>query len=364
MKSLHVLGSRQLGGADRFYIRLLQALNAAGHETIAVNPAGSPVAKLLARLGVPQRHLPFANKWDAFSILRLRHIVRTEAPVAVVSYMGRATRLTRIPAVWPTAHIARLGGYYKITGYYEHCDAWVGNTRGICTYLREHGLPAERVFHIGNFVARPELLSNDDIKRLRARLQLPDDALVLLALGRFIAIKGFDDLLQAFACLPVTLGARPLHLLIVGDGPLRSALHAVARQFEVEQRVHWAGWQDEPQAFFQLADVLICPSRHETLGNVILEGWSHSLPVVCTRTPGALELIIDGENGLLAPCREPRRLAARILDLLRLPAAARAALVAAGNETLQRDHSREAVIAAYLRLFRCLHDRREGGVAV
>ncbi|EAR20430.1 glycosyltransferase family protein [Nitrococcus mobilis] len=83
MKSLHILGNRQLGGAERFYIRLLQALNVPGHETIVANHAGRPVATLLERLGVPQRHLPFVNKGDAFSVLRLRHLGRAGA-LAVV----------------------------------------------------------------------------------------------------------------------------------------------------------------------------------------------------------------------------------------------------------------------------------------
>lgn len=361
MKSLHVLGSRQLGGADRFYVRLLEALGAAGYEAVAVTRRGSPVATLLQRFGVRQYQLPFANKWDAFSALRLRGIIRAEAPAVVMTYMGRATRLTRIPAALPSVHIARLGGYYKVSGYYEHCDAWVGNTRGVCTYLIEQGLAAHRVFQIGNFVAAPAPASTTVIERLRGSLRLPADALVLLALGRFIAIKGFDDLLRAFARLPPVVDTRPLHLVIVGDGPLRAALHALGRALDVERRLHWAGWQNEPQAFLQLADVLVCPSRHETLGNVILEGWSYGLPVVSTRTPGAGELIVDGENGLLAPCRDPRRLAARILDLLRLPSAARSALATAGGQTLRRDHSREAVVAAYIRLFRHLHAQQ--GVA-
>lgn len=76
MKSLHILGNRQLGGAERFYARLLQALNALGHETIAVNRAGSVLATLLERLDVPRCHLPFANKWDAFFVPRLQCLSR------------------------------------------------------------------------------------------------------------------------------------------------------------------------------------------------------------------------------------------------------------------------------------------------
>lgn len=360
MKSLHVIGSRQLGGADRFYVRLIEALHAAGHETIAVNRAGSPVAGLLKRLNLPQHHLPFANKWDALSAWRLRRLIRSEAPAAVVSYMGRATRLTRVPADQPAVHIARLGGYYKIRGYYEHCDAWIGNTRGVCDYLIGQGLPAERVYHIGNFVAQPVRVENAQIQALRATLGVPEEALILLALGRFIAIKGFADLLTAFARLPARIGGRPLHLILVGDGPLCSSLHTLANRLAVQPRLHWAGWQDEPQAFYQLADVLVCPSRHETLGNVILEAWSYGLPVVSTCTPGARALIVDAENGLLTPCGDVPRLAQRILDMVRLPDAQRTALAAAGSCTLQRDYSRETVVAAYTRLFQRLQASHEG----
>src|SRR5690625_3524083 len=108
--------------------------------------------------------------------------------------MGRATRLTRLPPSSSAVHIARLGGYYKIRGYYEHAHAWVGNTKALCDYLVREGLPAARVFHIGNFVAEPATVSDDELATLRMQLGLPDDALVLMTLGRFIDIKGFDDL--------------------------------------------------------------------------------------------------------------------------------------------------------------------------
>ena len=51
--------------------------------------------------------------------------------------------------------MARLGGYYKIDGYYRHAHAWVGNTQDICDFMVKEGLPPERVFYIGNFVPQP-----------------------------------------------------------------------------------------------------------------------------------------------------------------------------------------------------------------
>ena len=153
--SIHVLGGRQFGGADQFYVRLIRALRDAGQEVTAINRVGSPVAQALAHDGVAQVHFPFANGWDAWTAWRLRALIGAREPCVVQTYMGRATRLTRLPATSRAIHIARLGGYYKIDGYYRHAHAWIGNTKALCDYLVQSGLPAERVFLIGNFVPDP-----------------------------------------------------------------------------------------------------------------------------------------------------------------------------------------------------------------
>lgn len=102
-------------------------------------------------------------------------------------------------------------------------------------------------------------------------------------------------------------------LLIAGDGPLVADLKALNDNLGLRERVCWLGWQSRPDAFYCLADVFVCPFRHETLGNVILEAWNYGLPVVATKTPGALELVEDRRSGLLVPlqgCRCARGLPA------------------------------------------------------
>ena len=72
-------------------------------------------------------------------------------------------------------------------------------------------------------------------------------------------------------------------LVIVGDGPLNAPLRSYADQLGIGQQVRWAGWQLDPHPYYQLADLFICPSRHETLGNVILEAWAHNRAVLTTQ---------------------------------------------------------------------------------
>jgi glycosyltransferase involved in cell wall biosynthesis len=358
--SLHVLGSREFGGADQFYVRLVLALREAGRPVTAVNRRGSPVAVALSGSGVEQLHLPLANQWDLWSVLRMRRLLKARAPCVVQTYMGRATRLTRVPAGLPVVHIARLGGFYRIDGYYRHADAWVGNTRAIADYLVREGLRADRVFQIGNFV--PERRSFSPVERGERRrlLDILDDARVLFALGRLIEKKGFQDLLEALARLPREISGRSWVMLIAGAGEEGQRLARQAQALGIADRVHWLGWQDPPDPWYDLADLMIVPSRHEPLGNVILEAWNYRRPVLSTQSDGAMELIRDGENGVLVPCAAPAALAAAIERLLASDEAVLAALGEAGHRDLEAHHGKAVVLSAYLDLYDRLMRERLG----
>jgi glycosyltransferase involved in cell wall biosynthesis len=357
--SIHVLGSRQYGGADQFYVRLLRALRDAGQPVTAVNRAISPVAAALAEdEGIEQIHLPLANSWDAWTVWRLRKLVEERQPCIVQTYMGRATRLTRLAPKTQAVHIARLGGYYKIDGYYRHAHAWIGNTQGLCDYLVKNGLPAERVFHISNFVPEPVPASPAQLEALRQEWAIPADAWVLFTLGRLIDIKGFDDLLEAFKRLPREIDGRPLFLLIAGTGPLEAELKSLCADLGLDSRVRWLGWQDPPDAFYELADGFVCPSRKEALGNVILEAWNHGLPVVSTETPGALELIDAGVSGLLSPLLDPKALAGRLREMFAATAEQRAAMGAAGQAYLNAHFGKAAILDAYVSMYERLLAKR------
>ena len=350
--SIHILGSREFGGADQFFVRLVRALHAAGQPVTAITRPGSPVAVALKDDPAEQIHLPLANRWDAWSAWRIRRRILERQPCVVQTYMGRATRLTRVPAKSKAVHIARLGGFYKIDGYYRHADAWVGNTRAICDFLVKSGMPAKRVHHIGNFV--PEPLPVDPGKKAALRLQhgVPENAWVIFALGRLIPKKGFHDLFRAIARLPEEINGRPLVLLLAGDGPELGNLQTLAKDLGIEARVRLLGWQDPPDRFYSLADVFVCPSRHEPLGNVILEAWNHFLPVVSTRSDGALELIEEGGTGLLCDCKDDEGMAAAIRAVLESPAAARETMAKAGNACLHAKYGQARIVEQYLALYR------------
>jgi len=212
------------------------------------------------------------------------------------------------------------------------------------------GLPAERVHRIGNFSDPVDPLSPERRRVVRLDFGAGEDTFLIAGLGRFVAKKGFMDLVDAVARLPGRVDGRKPRLVLAGEGREQAAIEAAART--IPDRILLLPWSDRPTDVLRAADLCVVPSRQETLGNVVLEAWACGVPVVATATPGPSELISDGVDGLLCPVADPPALARRIEDAWRAGPEARAAWVAAGRATLHSRHSRAAVVNAYLALYR------------
>lgn len=355
IQTLQIIGSKKSGGAESFFIRLHRAFNETTEVgSTAVVPHTSELLESLNH--TPVRTSAMRSVFDPLSRFSLGALIRRERPDIVQTWMGRATRLVHLRPGKGPVHVARLGGFYN-PEHYRHVHALVGNTRGICDYLIRHGFPAERVHYISNFVPRPEPVDAERIRQWRDRLNLGDD-LIVFALGRLHTNKAFDTLLDAFSALPAEIGGRRVQLLLAGDGPLAGQLKSQAENSEARDRIHFLGWQSDPAPFFALADLFVCPSRHEPLGNVILESWAHGVPLVSTRSEGALELITDGSDGILTEIDAGDELAAAMQQVLSASDEQRAALVSAGRLTLEQRFGQKTIVAAY----RSLYESLLGGV--
>jgi glycosyltransferase involved in cell wall biosynthesis len=147
----------------------------------------------------------------------------------------------------------------------------------------------------------------------------------LLAVGRAVDKKGFDDLLRALASIPPGLHWRLVH---VGGGPLLDPLKAAARALGIADRVRWQGPQSQAAvlAAYRAADIFALPCRvsadgdRDGLPNVLLEAQSQKLACVSTSVSGVPELIEDGVTGILVEPRDPARLADALTRLIADPA--------------------------------------------
>lgn len=329
------------GGAELFFERLAVALQRAGEDQrvlIRRNPAR---ADRLRKAGVSVTELGFRGPFDVATRRAFRHEVDAWRPALVLTWMSRATQLC--PA-GDFVHVARLGGYYDLK-YYRRCDHLIGNTRAIVAYATERGWPCERVHYLPNFVSDAQ---QGAVSLNRAEFATPAAAPLALALGRLHPNKGFDLLIQALATV------RDVHLWIAGEGPVHAELEQLSSSLGVAERVRFLGWRDDVAALLATADFLVSSSRHEPLGNVVLEAWSAGLPVVATASDGPTALIDDEVSGLLVPLSDTRgsvAALARAIGRVAGDAALRVRLGAAGRATYEADFTEAAVVAAYRRFF-------------
>lgn len=332
---MQAMAGARHGGAEAFFTRLAGALHRAGLEQRVVIRRDPARAARLRAAGLEPVEVPFGGRLDWRSGAALRREIAAFAPRVVLTWMNRAT--ARCPP-GDFVHLARLGGYYDLK-YYRLCDHLIANTRDIAAYLTGAGWPPARVHYLPNFVddAPAEPIA-------RAALDTPPDAPLLLALGRLHGNKAFDVLLDAVARVPEAW------LWLAGEGPLRAALEAQARRLGIAERVRFLGWREDAGALMAAADIVVCPSRHEPLGNVVIEAWARRRPVAAAASQGPGALIGDGETGLLAPVDDVAALAAALGRLVSDPALG-ARLAAAGRAAYEAEFTEAAVVARYLDLF-------------
>jgi glycosyltransferase involved in cell wall biosynthesis len=156
---------------------------------------------------------------------------------------------------------------------------------------------------------------------------------VILSVGNLIPIKGHDVLIRSIASLSSEFP--DLRLEIIGDGPERSALLALASKLQIAERVSFLGRQSRLQvvAAMRRCTVFALPSRYEGLGCVYLEAMSVGKPVIGCRGQGIAEVIRHGSNGFLVGPENDRELALAIAMLLR-DESRRAALGRAARDTI------------------------------
>lgn len=349
MRTLHIIGSKKFGGAEKWCFALTKALLEYGTNPELVVRQESELNKNRYP-SLPRWSLPLRTVWDPLSRWEVSRLIQKRKPELVQTYMGRATRLTHLRKGSSPVHVARLGGYYKLKGY-EHAHAWIGNTKGICDYLIQNGFPAEKIFHVYNFIELPHLLPGERITALKQSLDMNPEDIVLITLGRLVPVKGHDYLLKAFSQLPSQVQGRHIRLLVLGDGVLKKQLYNLAIELGIQKRIIWAGWQNDPGLYYQLADMVVFPSlEQETFGNVIPEAWSYAKPVICTEFRGAMEITRHGEDVWRVPCRDTQALANGILHVLSDHRLARE-LSEKGLEKVKRDFSKEIIVQQHLNIY-------------
>ncbi|MEZ5647418.1 MAG: glycosyltransferase [Alphaproteobacteria bacterium] len=342
MRVLQAMAGSTHGGAENFFIRLVTALSMTGIDQRVIIRRNAERMEQLRAHGIDPLELRFGGMWDIFSKRRFAQAIKEFQPSLVCTWMNRATAACpHKTSGYPFIHIGRLGGYYDLK-YYRQCNYLVGNTHHIVDYVVRHGWPKDRVHYLPNFV---DSVPGRTIPR--SQFDLPPEGTILLVLGRLHPNKAIDIAIEALTDLP------DHYLLIAGEGPLQSQLIRQTQDLKIQDRVRFLGWRSDSADLIATCDIFLCPSRHEPLGNVVLEAFAQGTPVVAAASSGPSALITDKKNGLLFPVDNVSALT-QCIKSLGQSRDFRDSLANSGYQTYNTQFSKEIVLQQWLDFFTSL----------
>jgi glycosyltransferase involved in cell wall biosynthesis len=277
-------------------------------------------------------------------------------------YLGQAAYILGRPPVLHTEHgneFARsksLLKNLKVRLFIHQTEKFIGQfccvsdeiARGVTRWWT---VPRTKVVVIPNGIQTDSVPLGMSSQSIRKLLGISDDALVVGTVGRLAEVKRHDLLIRAVSkLLPFT---PELHLMIVGDGPMREKLQVQARELSIEERVHFTGYQMHPEQYLRTMDVFALTSRSEGFPVSLLEAWVADLPVVCSAVGGIPDIVTAEQNGLLFPSGDEGVLISALSRLI-ADHDLRERLASAGNRLVRERYSLERMASDYEARYRAL----------
>ncbi|MBC6408067.1 MAG: glycosyltransferase [Rhodobacteraceae bacterium] len=326
------------GGAERFFVNLVNAFGERGLQQRFIIRPQRPWRKEIAHLGpITEHHYRLLSLSSLGLHRHVRRLCHTWQPDVIMGWRPRfASRL--IPRNTHALRITRLSNFPPHLRHFGTTDVIVSLSPPVYDACQQLGWRKPNVV-IANFArsVAPKPVQRQDFGT-------PADAFLVCGVGRLVSHKGWDLLIRAVARLP------DAWLWLVGDGPERAKLEALAQSEGIETRTRFIGWMEEPIHYMAAASAFAFPTRHEALGNVVLEAWKAQVPIVATRTDGPSWSIEDGKSGLLVDIDDLDGFHAALVRLADNPALAQR-LVVGGTARLKSRFSKKAIVDQYIALF-------------
>lgn len=369
---LYLDHAAEMGGAEHSLAELVHALKVRGAVSpIVATAQQGDFARYLEHLDIDvlplklSREARFFPREKAGNLLamigqyfywrpvikQLRHWVR-QHPIDLIhsntlkmhGLSGFLGKTAKVPVVWHVRDITSHRGnatrvlktvtrYYPPTGIITISQAVQNSLNGIC------GTQVTQTIYNGLDMSLLEQIPPKGKHILRQEMGLPQDLKLIVCVGYFIAWKGQDTLIAAFARLHQT---HPDTRLVLIGRPIfqhedeERRLRTLAETLGVADKVIFMGEQQSVVTKLPAFDVFVCPSTQEPFGRVILEAMAARIPIVATQAGGIPEIVRHEQEALLVPPSQPLALVDAVTRVL-----------------MESNAARQRTEAAYQRLKKC-----------
>ena len=339
-----------VGGAERQAILCVSELRKLGHnaDLIYYRPSVE-YAPMLERLNLTPVYVPAGGFFQRCRRLRQLFLQRQYDVVhgfkmAAEVYAAVAGRWAGVPHRFGSFRsIYDLGPRYCILHYVvdKFLDGWVVNSRiGADSMAQRTRISPEKIFILHNGINGQLFSSSTPSTAAKAALGLPADSIAITMVARLEPGKNHHMLLDAAAL--VVRDAPKARFVVVGKGSMGSVLPGYAQQVGLTDRVSFLGERSDVAEILAATDISVLSTNFEGMPNTLLEAMAAGKPIVCTRYPGAEEILTHEVNALLSPCGDAGPFAQNILRLIQDPALARR-LAGTGQQMVQQKFSNEGM---------------------
>jgi glycosyltransferase involved in cell wall biosynthesis len=360
-----------LGLAPHYRLTLIYGL---ARESGMTRSESATVAKLREKaeqLGVTCKPLPSLIRsispiHDAATFVELFRHFRREKPQIVHTHtskagiLGRfAAKLACVPIIVHTPHGHVFYGHFKplianmflliekICAAFTHCLIALTPAEK-SDYIKYSLCRSQKIVVIHSGVSLERFLrTNIDLNLKKRVLGVNRIGAVVGTVGWLLPVKGSLHLLRA---MDLVWKKHPqTHLIYVGKGALENRLKAETHRMGAPSLVTFAGWRNDVHEIMPVLDIFVLASLNEGMGRVLVEAMAAGRPIVASRTGGIVDLVKDGQNGLLVPPGDEAALADAIIQLLENPQLADK--MGKNGKNYCKKYSDQAMVAKLINLY-------------
>ncbi|MCK0179212.1 glycosyltransferase family 4 protein [Flavobacteriaceae bacterium S0862] len=200
-----------------------------------------------------------------------------------------------------------------------------------------------------------ENISEETKTTLREELNIIEDDIVFVFVGRLVTDKGINELISAFKKL--SADHQNIKLLLVGtfESELDPLHDSTLNEIESNNNIINVGWQTDVRPYFAISNVLAFPSYREGFPNVVMQAGAMELPSIVTNINGCNEIIKGGVNGLIIPPKDEKELYLAMLSLVKNPNKCKE-LANASRKMICNNYQRQVIWEALLQEYRDLEN--------